>query len=227
MQSRDTLFARPSLVRNEVYEHLKLEILTGQLEAGAKLAEIPLSQRLGVSRTPVREAVQRLAQDGLVEVEANKGARVRGVSADEVRDVYAVREVLDGLAARLAAQHRTMHDLKIMRSALLKLEEAPKRDYAAQIASDLEFHNAVALASQNAALENTLRAILESVARVKLLTREYNQSEATRDAHHMIFEAIERQDACAAERAARAHVSDFQQMILERIAPALQGGKHG
>jgi DNA-binding GntR family transcriptional regulator len=227
MQPRSALFARPNLVRNEVYEHLKLEILTGQLEAGAKLAEIPLAQRLNVSRTPVREAVQRLAQDGLVEVEANKGARVRGISADEVRDVYAVREVLDGLAAKLAAQHRTANDLKSIRSALTRLENAPKRDYAAQIAADLEFHNAVAFASQNAALESTLRAILESVARVKLLTREYNQSEGTRDAHHAIFAAIERQDASAAESAARSHVRDFQKMILERIAPALEGGKHG
>ena len=109
MSNRDALFARPQLVRNEVYEHLKLEILSGILEPNSKLAEIPLSERLGVSRTPVREAVQRLAQDGLVLIEANKGAKVRGINAQEIEEIYAVREVLDGLSAKLAAQHHTQN----------------------------------------------------------------------------------------------------------------------
>ncbi|NJK44266.1 MAG: GntR family transcriptional regulator [Pleurocapsa sp. SU_196_0] len=210
-------------MRDEVYDHLKLEILSGQLPSGSRLAEIALAERLGVSRTPVREAVQRLAQDGLVEVAPNRGAKVRGVSAQEVEDVYAVREVLDGLAARLAASHRTKNDLRTMREALERLERANPQDFGAQVAADLEFHNAIAIASKNAALETTLRGLSQGVARVKLLTRAYNQSLTTRDAHTQILEAIERGDATDAEERARGHVRHFSTIILQELAPVLGG----
>jgi GntR family transcriptional regulator, rspAB operon transcriptional repressor len=224
MQSRLPSFARPGLIRDEVYDHLKLEILSGKLPSGSKLAEIALAERLGVSRTPIREAVQRLAQDGLVEVAPNRGAKVRGVSAQEVEDVYAVREVLDGLAARLAAEHRTKNDLRSIRTAQERLERIAAQDYAAQIAADLEFHNAVAVASRNASLETTLRSLSQGVARVKLLTKEYNQSPTTTRAHRDILEAIERGDPNAAEACARAHVRDFRTIILQELRELLGGG---
>ncbi len=214
MSNRDALFARPQLVRNEVYEHLKLEILSGILEPNSKLAEIPLSERLGVSRTPVREAVQRLAQDGLVLIQANKGAKVRGINAQEIEEIYAVREVLDGLAARLAAQHHTAKNLKAMQTALGKLENAPSTAYTEQVAADLEFHNAIAAASGNHTLETTLHSLGQSVARVKLLTRETNQTKVTELSHHAILEAIQNKDPEAAEFAAREHVRVFRQLLL-------------
>jgi DNA-binding GntR family transcriptional regulator len=218
-----TGFARPGLIRNGVYDHLKLEILSGKLPSGSRLAEIALAERLGVSRTPVREAVQRLAQDGLVEVAPNRGARVRGVSTREVEEVYTVREVLDGLAARLAATKRTEHDLEAMRAALGRLEAAPSHDYAAQIQADLDFHGAIANASGNSALETTLRGLSESVARVKLLTKKYNQAPATKAAHLELLRAIEAGDGVRAERAARMHVGDFRTIILTELKPILGG----
>jgi DNA-binding GntR family transcriptional regulator len=210
------LFTRPTSVRNEVYEHLKLEILSGALEAGARLAEIPLSERLGVSRTPVREAMQRLAQDGLVQVEVGKGAKVRGISSREIEEIYAVREVLDGLAARLAANNRKAHNLRAMKLALKELENAVPHDYASQVAADLEFHRAIAEASGNSTLEQTLQGLAQQVARVKLLTREYNQNVVTTAAHQTILNAIEQQDLETAERAAREHVRDFGALLLRK-----------
>jgi DNA-binding GntR family transcriptional regulator len=211
-----TLFTRPTLVRNEVYEHLKLEILSGSLEAGTRLAEIPLSERLGVSRTPVREAIQRLVQDGLVLLEAGKGAKVRGISSHEIEEIYAVREVLDGLAARLAATNRKTADLKAMKTALHDLENAAANDYNAQINADLEFHRAVAVASCNSTLELTLSSLAQQVARVKLLTREYNQNAFTKAAHSRIFAAIEEKDPNTAEIAARDHVREFRALLLHK-----------
>jgi GntR family transcriptional regulator, rspAB operon transcriptional repressor len=210
------LFTRPTSVRNEVYEHLKLEILRGTLEAGTRLAEIPLSERLGVSRTPVREAMQRLAQDGLVQVEVGKGAKVRGISSREIEEIYAVREVLDGLAAQLAAKNRKPHDLRAMKTALHSLEHADTQDYNAQVGADLEFHRTIAAASGNSILEQTLSSLTQQVARVKLLTREYNQNIVTQTAHHTIFAAIEQRDAAAAEQAAREHVRDFRALLLRK-----------
>lgn len=210
-------FARPGLIRHEVYDHLKCEILSGKLPSGSRLSEVALAERLGVSRTPVREAVQRLAQDGLVEVAPNRGARVKTVSTADVEDVYAVREVLDGLAARLAATHRTAAQLEAMRTALRTLERAAPSDFEMQIAADLEFHGHIANASGNAALTATLRGLSEGVTRVKLLTKRYNQSTKTQTAHQNLFNAIENGDAAAAERLAKAHVLEFRAIILNQL----------
>ena len=222
LESKTKLFARPTLVRHEVYDHLKLEILTGKLGSGSRLAEIALAKRLGVSRTPVREAVQRLAQDGLVEIEANKGAKVRAVNALEVEHVYAVREVLDGLAARDAALHATTQDLHAMHTALEKLESCPPNAYNDQIQADLEFHNAIAQASQNPTLVAVLRGLAESIIRVKLLTAKYMQDAITRSSHHQIFEAIKTKNADLAEQTARAHVRDFGLLTVENLKAALK-----
>ena len=216
MSTRASRFSRPQLIRSEVYEHLKLEILNGSLAPNTKLSEIPLSERLGVSRTPVREAVHRLAQDGLVSIKANKGAIVRGISPQEIEDIYAVREVLDGLAARLAALHRSPKDLKTLNAALHKLEQLPATAYTEQVSADLEFHSAIATASGNAALEHTLRSLAQNVARVKLLTRAYNQTPHTFAAHHAIYNAIETKNPQAAEHAAREHVQDFRHLLLQK-----------
>ena len=92
-------FSKPGLIRAEVYEHLKLEIVQGRLPGGERLAEENIAASLGVSRTPVREAVQRLAQDGFVELIPNKGARVRSLSSIEIIQTYAVREALGSVFA--------------------------------------------------------------------------------------------------------------------------------
>ncbi len=219
-QPKPANFARPNLVRDEVYEHIKLEILTGKLPSGERLGEIALAERLGVSRTPVREAVQRLVQDGLIEVEANKGAKVRALSVAQIEETYAVREALDGLAARLAATHRTKDDLTQMRAVLQRLETLPKSDYMAQVATDLEFHAAIASASGNTVLDGVLRGISETVTRVKQLTRETNQTKETRTDHRAILNAIEKRDPDTAERAARAHVRRFQTLVIGQIQEA-------
>lgn len=217
-----TSFDRPGLIRDGVYAHLKGEILSGHLPGGARLAEIALAERLGVSRTPVREAVQRLAQDGLVEVVPNRGARVRTVTPAEVEDTYAVREALDGLAARLAAAHRSERDLRRMREALARMDGAGPRDYEAQVQADLEFHAAVAAASGNPTLQNVLSGLEENVARLKLLSREHNQDPGTREGHRRILAAVAAGDGDAAEAAARAHVSAFRRLILSEL-PAGSG----
>lgn len=218
-----TLFDRPGLIRDGVYAHLKGEILSGHLAGGARLAEIALAERLGVSRTPVREAVQRLAQDGLVEVVPNRGARVRTVTPTEVEDTYAVREILDGLAARLAAARRNERDLGRMRDALARLDAARPRDFERQVAADLEFHAAVAAAAGNPTLEGVLRGLEENVARLKLLSREHNQDPGTRDDHARILGAIEAGDLDAAEAAARAHVNAFRRLILSELPAGVAG----
>jgi GntR family transcriptional regulator, rspAB operon transcriptional repressor len=208
---------RPSLVREEVYSRLKREILSGQLGGGTRLGEIALAERLGVSRTPVREAVQRLAQDGLVEVLPNRGARVRLLAASEVEHTYTVRATLDGLAARLAASRPATEraaQVLLLQAALARLEAADPNDWQQQTQADLAFHQAIAQASANPVLENTLQGLAESVARVKLLTQSLNQTPETAQDHRAIVAAIEQGQAGEAERQARAHVERFQAIVL-------------
>lgn len=107
-----------------MYGHLRRAVLDGEIAPGERLGEVELGERLGVSRTPIREALARLTQDGLLVAEANKGVRVRTVSAREARDTYVVREELDGLAAALAAQAHTPADAVSLRAALEALNAA-------------------------------------------------------------------------------------------------------
>ena len=97
-------FRRPNQVREAVYRHLKDLLLSGRFSPGERLSEPLLAQELGVSRTPVREALMRLAEEGLVELVPGKGARVRVFAPEEVEEVYGVRALLEGEAAREAAR---------------------------------------------------------------------------------------------------------------------------
>src|SRR3954465_2999259 len=94
-----------------VYDHLRSEILAGHLEPGTELAEVALSEQLGVSRGPLREAIGRLAAEGLVTVRPRRGAVVRSLSKEEFVELYQVREALELMAVRLAVPRLTADDL--------------------------------------------------------------------------------------------------------------------
>ena len=94
-------------LEEQVYETLEEEILSGRLKSGEVLREQALSAKLKVSRTPVRSALHRLAEEGLVKISANRGATVIGVTSEDVTDIYLIRERLEGLASRLAAERMT------------------------------------------------------------------------------------------------------------------------
>src|SRR5207237_3014802 len=106
MASEPALSRRPTLENltlwQRVYDHLREQILSGKLEPGAELAEVALSEQLGVSRGPIREAIGRLAAEGLVTVRPRRGAVVRSLSKDEFLELYQVREALEMMAVRLA-----------------------------------------------------------------------------------------------------------------------------
>lgn len=210
-------FERPTLVRDGVYAHLRRAVLDGELAPGERLGEAELGERLGVSRTPIREAIMRLTQEGLLVAEANKGVRVRTVSAAEARDTYVVREELDGLAAALAAQAHTANDAEMLRAALGALNTAPGGDYRAQTRLDLAFHQAVTLAAHNAALAELARGLEQRVALIKHQTRTYNAHPDTGAQHAAILEAILARDAASARTAARTHVRTFAALVLQDL----------
>lgn len=219
------MFERPGLIRDEVYQHLLSAVLSGEFSPGDKLGEAELVVRLGVSRTPIREAIQRLVQEGLLAASANRGVWVRVLSAREARDTYVIRETLDGLAAELAAGAHDHHDADRLRTALGALEAVSVHgdgtlgslDYREQTALDLAFHREVVLAAHNEALAVLARSLEHRVALIKHLTRTYNAHPDTRAQHRAVLDAVLRRDASAAREAARLHVRTFAELVLRDL----------
>ncbi|MDV6375914.1 GntR family transcriptional regulator [Deinococcus arenicola] len=212
-------FARPVLVRDGVYEHLRRAVLDGEIAPGERIGEVELGERLGVSRTPIREAIMRLTQDGLLVGSANKGVRVRTVTAQEARDTYAVREELDGLGAALAAAVHTVADATVLRTALDEVNAAGGSDYRQQTRLDLAFHRAITHAAHNATLSDLARDLEQRVALIKHQTRTYNAHPETAAQHAAILRAVLDRDAPAAREAARLHVRTFAALVAAEMNP--------
>ncbi|MFC4637125.1 GntR family transcriptional regulator [Deinococcus hohokamensis] len=213
----DPSFQRPGLVRDGVYGHLRRAVLDGEIAPGERIGEVELGEKLGVSRTPIREALMRLTQDGLLVAEANRGVRVRTISAAEARDTYVVREELDGLAASLAALHHTPADAQALEHALRALNAAPAADYREQTRLDLSYHRAVTHASHNAVLGDLARDLEQRVALIKHQTRTYNAHPQTDAQHAAILRAVLDRDAAGARQAAREHVRTFAALVLHDL----------
>src|SRR6266704_464762 len=134
-----------------VYEHLREEILSEHLEPGAELLEVPLSEELGVSRGPIREAIGRLAAEGLVTVRPRRGAVVRSLSKDEFLELYQVREALEMMAVRLAVPRLTADDLSALEGLIAAMDKHAKRDEIAEFfEANVAFHARLFEASGNA-----------------------------------------------------------------------------
>lgn len=216
-----TTFERPTLVRDGVYDHLRRAVLDGEIPPGERMGEVELGEKLGVSRTPIREALMRLTQDGLLTAEANKGVRVRTITATEAHDTYVVRTELDGLSAALAAQHHDAADLERLHKALDELNAAHSDDYREQTRLDLAFHRAIAQASHNAALIDLSRDLEQRVALIKHQTRKYNADPHTTAQHQAILQAILNRDPQGAKQAAQEHVRTFSTLILRELGETL------
>jgi len=211
---------RPNLVREAAYERLKELIVGGRLQPGERLSEPALAGSLGVSRTPVREALQRLAQEGLVEVQPGRGARVRTLTPAEVAEVYEVRALIEGEAAGRAAGRCDEAGLTRLEEALAELESAAPGDYAAQIAADARFHSLLVAAAGNGVLERLFHDLDSALALTRQYSRDLNQTPETRQQHHAITAAIRRRDPEAARAAAILHVLAFKDTVLRRIEEA-------
>jgi DNA-binding GntR family transcriptional regulator len=192
------------------YTRLRELILSGELGPGAVLPQAALAQTIGISTTPLREALRRLKQEGLVDLDAHRDARVRPLDAGEARDLLELRGSLDPLAASLAAQRRTDADVVDLRAALDGLEALSTRPSAAQLESHHRFHAAIHRASHNALLVETLDGLWVKTDRYRRHGLEAGRSDDERDAraieHRQLFEAVRDGDADTAAELMRRHV---------------------
>ena len=194
----------------QAYARVREMVLTGELEPGAVLNQAVLARQIGISTTPLREALRRLAQQGLVELGAHRDARVAALDAAEARDLVELRQDLDPLAAGLAAQRRTAADLAERADSLARLESRPEDPSPAQLAGHRRFHAALYRASHNAVLVETLDGLWDKTDRYRrhaLRAGRSDEEVAQRaEEHRLLVEAVDDRDAAAATDLMRRHV---------------------
>lgn len=200
-----------------VFEYLRTAILNGDLKPGERLMEISLAEQLGVSRTPVREAIRKLEKEKFVEMIPRKGAYVANLTADDILEVLEIRIVLEGFASALAAERMTKKDVKAMGKILDEFDGAlVKMDRSKMIAKDNEFHSKIYQAAQNNKLLEIIQDLHDQFQRFRLIY--FNEFEDYTDLqtwHKNIVEAIEKGDAELAKRCAETHVKMIRESVVK------------
>lgn len=200
---------RPATIADSVYQALRNAIVFGELPPGRRLLERELALELAVSRTPVREALRRLAEEGLVSGVPNRGFVVRTVTLEEAEHVYAVREPLEVLAARLAARRCSPRQVAELEECLRRAERAARvGDWRTVVLENNAFHDRIAHASGNPVLARTLDLLRNQVnlVRMALWARRPDRPHETLRQHRRILEALRSRDPQAAATASRAHL---------------------
>src|SRR5579862_4117914 len=199
---------------DRAYFALRDLIVSLELPPGSVLNERALIERLGIGRTPVREALRRLAQERLVEVFPRRGMFVTAVEIRDLASPCGVRAVLESHAARLAAGRATDADRELLRTLVVELDGAPALDQRALMALDERIHRAVYRSAHNAFLAGTLEEYYMLALRIwHLALEQARELEAAVEAHRKLLEAILAGDGERAAATMRAHVDDFEQAM--------------
>jgi DNA-binding GntR family transcriptional regulator len=192
------------------YALVREQILRGELAPGAVIQQGPLARELGISTTPLREAMRRLMSDGLVELDAHRDARVSTLTAEEARDLLEMRRSLDPLAAGLAAERRTREDLDRIRKTAAELEPLRTDPRVQELATHRRFHSSIYAASHNELLTKTLDGLWDRADRYRRLALESERGQADLDRTHAehlaLVEAVAAGDAETAETVMRHHI---------------------
>ena len=199
---------------------LRRLIFTGELPAGSDHLESELADRLGMSRTPVREAALTLESQGLLELRARKGVRILSVSPEDMREIYDVLTELESLAAELAAEKNYASvDLVGLEVAITDMEAAlSTNDLEAWADADDRFHSELVRLGGNSRITTIVSMLNDQVRRARTTTLYMRPlpSRSNED-HRGVFEAIRRGDAAAARRIHRAHRQQAKQMLIELL----------
>lgn len=206
------------------YNEIRRQILDSEMPAGFQITEQDLAERMQISRTPTREALLRLASEGLIEIWPRHGMRVKHISVDDLREIYEVLTALESAAAGLAARRTVPEDILVrMRNSILDMDAALARDdLKAWAQSDENFHRLLAEASGNKRLAEIVDTYFGQAHRLRMMTLRLRPkpSNSNRD-HEMVVDAIAAHDAQAAERIHRQHREESGRMLIALLA------KHG
>ena len=197
-------------LRGRVFTKIRDDILNGVYKEHEELKEARIGKELGVSRTPVREALRQLELEGLVQIIPNRGAFVTGISAKDVRDIYMIRSRLEGLCARWACEHITREQLEAMEENVYLAEFHAGKGHMEQMAElDNQLHHTLYRACDSKMLEHLLNDYHEYLLRVrKKALSSIDRGTASNKEHRSIMEAIRAGNADLAERLASEHMKN-------------------
>lgn len=206
-------------LRDVVFNTLRQAILRGELKPGERLMEIALSNRLGVSRTPVREAIRMLEKEGLVLMMPRKGAQVAQITEKDLREVLEVRVGLEELAVRFACERITEEELRELNQATKEFREALRgNDLQLMAEADVRFHDVIYRATHNQRLIQIINNIREQMYRYRIeYLKDQEGSDALVKEHEAISEAIRRKDVTEAIELIREHIFKQQESILKSL----------
>ena len=207
-------------LRDVVFNTLRQAILKGELKPGERLMEIQLANKLGVSRTPVREAIRKLELEGLVLMIPRKGAEFAEITRQDMEDVLEVRTALEELAVKDACDHITDAQLSELKKASNEFKKAllEGKDLVTCADADMHFHDVILSATNNRRLIQMLNNLSEQMYRYRM---EYLKDERTHktliEEHDAIRRALKKHDKVKAGAAIRVHIDNQKRSILESL----------
>ena len=193
---------------SRVFHTIREDILNGKYQANEELKEKSIGEEMGVSRTPVREALRQLELEGLVHIIPNKGAFVENVTLKDIKDIYEIRSLLEGLCARWAANNITKEQLEELEETVFLSDfHFSKENWDQMVELDNRFHEIVYEACGSKELTRVLRDYHHYLQRIRKITLEQKtRARASMDEHCKIAEALKARDAAEAERCASIHI---------------------
>lgn len=211
-------------LRDVVFNTLRKAILKGELKPGERLMEIALAERLGVSRTPVREAMRKLELEGLVVMIPRRGAQVANITEKDLNDVLEVRIALENLSIENACMRMTEEQLEELWNAAKNFEATMAEGNLVKLAeADVAFHEVIYKSSDNRRLNQVLNNLREQIYRYRV---EYLKDEETRKLlvkeHKEIYEAIKKRDVKSAKEISYQHIENQREAIIRSIREETQ-----
>ena len=196
-------------LRDVVFRTLRQAILRGELKPGERLMEIRLANQLGVSRTPIREAIRMLELDGLVIMVPRKGAQVAQITEKDLNDVLEVRLGLEELAVKLACQ-------RITESQMLETTETDDLQKLAQ--ADVAFHDVIYQATNNERLIQLLNNLREQMYRYRIeYLKDVKSRRSLVEEHDALYERMKNRDLAGAQKMIREHIERQQESIMQTV----------
>ncbi len=203
-----------------VFEYLRNAILAGELKPGERLMEVTLAEQLGVSRTPVREAIRKLEKESFVIMIPRKGAYVADLTKKDIMEVLEIRKELEGFAAALAAERMALSEKEALGKVVERFNESLiNMDKKSMIECDNEFHSLIFEATKNQRLINIIYDLHDQFQRFRLIYfNEFNNYKEIQASHNRIFDAIIKKDAKGARSEAESHVESIRSLVNKWIS---------
>jgi DNA-binding GntR family transcriptional regulator len=206
-------------LREVIFDSLREAIIMGELKPGERLMEIQLAEKMGVSRTPVREAIRKLELEGLVVMIPRKGAHVAELSVKDIKDVLEVRSSLDGLASALAAKRINKDELRELGNIVDQFAQyLEKNNVQGLIKKDVEFHELIYKASRNEKLGQIATNLKEQIHRFRVVyLKDYSSPKELMREHNEIYHAIESGDEKLAQELALVHIRHQEKAMISSL----------